>query len=111
MKDWYNICINPSCISNMNKDEINGKRFEISILKKGKEGEDTLCYKVYNDLLGEFVIGNCHDKINSQYIHSTENYLNGSCVLSLDDGECNFIAELTIKSDDTTKGVVFLRCK
>lgn len=94
----------------MKKEEIKGKGFEVSILNKGKEGGETLCYKVYNDFLGEFVIDNCHDKINSQYIHSTYNCLNGSCILSLDDGECYFIAELTINSDDTTKGIVILRC-
>ena len=93
----------------MKKDETNGKRFEVSILSKGKDG-DTLCYKVYNDSLGEFVVGNCYYNTDPQYFPGATNCLNGSCSLSLEDGEFNFLVVLTISFDDSTKGVVFLRC-
>ena len=93
----------------MNKDEIKGKSLEVSILNRGIEG-DKLCYKVYNDLLGEIVIGNCDLNANPQYIPGAEHCINGSCLLFLDDGECNFFATLTINSDDSTGGVILLRC-
>lgn len=93
----------------MTKDEIKDKRFGVSILNKGIDG-DTLCYKVYNDLLGEFEIGNCLYNTDPQYFPGAMNCLNGSCLLSLEDGECNFFVVLTINSDDSTKGVVLFRC-
>ena len=78
----------------MTKDEIKDKWFEVAILNYGREG-DKRCYKLYNDLLGEFVIGNCDLNADPQYVFGAENCLDGSCMLSLEDGECNFFISLT----------------
>lgn len=91
----------------MTKDEIKDKCFNVSILDSGRDG-DTGCYRLYHDLLGEFEIGNCHFKSIPQ--SGVNILLNGSCTLSLNEEECIFIAELTINSDDSNKGVVLFRC-
>ena len=93
----------------MTKDEIKEKWFDVSILNKGIDG-DTLCYKVHNNLLGEFVIDNCHYQTDTRYNPDSATFINGSCTLSLDEGECIFITELTINSENSNKGVVFFRC-
>ena len=93
----------------MRKEEIKDNYFEVTILNKGIEGE-ALCFNLHNDLLGDFVIGNCYLNAAPQYVPGAEKYLNGSCVLSLDDGECNFFATIVIYSDDSTKGSVLFRC-
>ena len=96
-------------IKYITKDEIKEKCLEVTILNEGKDG-DTLCVKVRNDFLGEFVIGNCLYNIDPQYFSCSEICLNGCCSLSLDDDVCNFFVFLTINSDDSTKGTVLLRC-
>lgn len=93
----------------MTKDEIKERYFEVTIINKGKDG-DTLCFDVRNDLLGEFVISNCHYNTDPLYFSGSKNRLIGSCSLSLNDGDCNFFVLLTINSDDSTKGTVLLRC-
>ena len=107
MTFWSSFHIN---IVRMNKEHINNRRFEVSILNKGKDGE-TLCYKVSNDQLGEFVISNCHYNTDPSYFKKALFHLNGNAsIYTEDDGECNFIAILTIHYIDSKKGVVFLRC-
>jgi hypothetical protein len=91
------------------KNELKDKWFEVTILNYGREGY-TRCYQLYNDLLGEIEIGNCLYNTDPQYFPGAMNCLNGSCLLSLEDGECNFFVVLTINSDDSTKGVVLFRC-
>ena len=92
----------------MTKDEIKEKWFEVAILNYGRDG-DTRCYKLYNDLLGDFEIGNCLNNTDPEYFPGAVNCLNGSCTLSLEDGEFNFFVVLTISFDDAKKGIVFLR--
>ena len=66
----------------MTIDEINNKIFDVSIIQKGKEG-DTLCFRVTNDILGEFIISNCHYNTDPTIFPNAKNHLNGETILKL----------------------------
>jgi hypothetical protein len=94
----------------MTIDEINNKIFDVSIIQKGKEG-DTLCFRVTNDILGEFIISNCHYNTDPTFFPNAKNHLNGETILKLSEEIMhNFVAALTICYDDSNKGQVYLRC-
>ena len=94
----------------MTIDEINNKIFDVSITQKGKEG-DTLCYKVTNNILGEFIISNCHYNTDPTFFPNAKNHLNGETILKLSEEIMhNFVAALTISYDDSKKGQVYLKC-
>lgn len=73
----------------MIKDEIKGKWFEVPIRNIGRDG-DTLCYKLHNNMLGEFIVSNCLYNTDPEFFPGAMNCLNGSCTLYLEDGEYNF---------------------
>ena len=94
----------------MTIDEINNKIFDVSIIQKGKEG-NTLCFRVTNDILGEFIISNCHYNTDPTFFPKAKNHLNGETTLELSGKIMHyFIAALTISYDDSNKGQVYLRC-
>ncbi len=93
----------------MTKDDIKERCFEVTIINKGKDG-DTLCFKLRNDLLGEFIVDNCSLNSNPQYISYPGRQYNGNCTLSLDNMESNFIAIIVTRDDNPESGYVLFRC-
>ena len=93
----------------MTKEDIKNKWFNVFINNRGKDGE-TLCFKVYNDILGEFVIDNCYYNTDPTYFVNAHLHLNGSTSIRLSDETKNFFVTLTLDYGDLSKGQIFLRC-
>lgn len=92
------------------KEEIINHYFDVAILNFGKEG-DVKCYKVYNEILGELIIDHCLLNANPDYIPNAEYFYNGTTESTFSDGTtCNFFVTLSINSNDSSKGQIFLRC-
>lgn len=93
----------------MKQDEIKGKTYEVSILRKGING-DTLCFKLKNDELGEFDMDNCHYNADPARFPNAKYCLNGNVVIITEEGENSFVAVLEIDQNDSDRGKVTLRC-
>lgn len=93
----------------MNKEDIEGlkgKKIKVDILRTGRDG-NTLCFEVWNEKLGKFIISNCHYNINHLECPDPENHLNGSVSMWSSDGIIHYpTAFLNIDKDDSSKGVV-----
>jgi hypothetical protein len=62
---------------------------------------------VYNDILGEIVIGNCFYNEAPDYYPNAFNSLNGSASLTFSDGStCDFLAILNIYNDDSKRSLI-----
>ena len=93
----------------MKQDEIKNKKFEVTILNRGVE-RDTLCFNLYNEELGEFVVDNCHYNSDPDSDPNAKYCINGNVELKIDEELSSFLTILNICKDDTTKGSVILRC-
>lgn len=93
----------------MTKEDISNKWYDVSIIDRGKDGE-TLCFKVYNDILGEFVIDNCYYNTDPTYFVNAHLHLNGSTSIRLSDEIATFFVTLTLDNKDLSRGQIFLRC-
>lgn len=90
----------------MNIEEVKGKSFVVDIINQGKEA-DRLCYMVYNEELGKFVISICDCTSNHWVSPDPENHLYGSVSMELSDGIIHYIpAVLNICYDNSRKGHV-----
>lgn len=107
--EFYNSYIYYNTITVMNIEEIKGNTFEVDILNKGKEG-NRLCYIVYNEKLGKFVISNCHYTGDPQLFTEAKNNLYGDASIESSDGLIYDIAVvLNVYNDNSNKGRVSFR--
>ena len=93
----------------MKQDEIKEKTYEVIILQRGRDG-NTLCFKLYNEELGEFVIGNCHFNAEPTFFPENTCCLNGNTEIMIDGENVSFKATLVIYSLISDCGTVTLRC-
>ena len=90
-------------------EELKGKQIEVDILNTGGEGE-RLCYMVFNEELGRFVISNCHYTGDPQLFTEAKNHLYGNALIKLNDGMAWDIAVvLNVYNDNSNKGRVSFR--
>ena len=91
------------------QDDIKNKTYEVTILQKGIDG-DTLCFKLYNEELGEFIINNCHYNIEPAYFQNIIHCLNGKAEITIDGKNVSFSAALMFCSLVSDRGAVTLIC-
>lgn len=93
----------------MTMDEIKGRKFEVDIINKGREGS-RLCYMVYNDKLGKLVISNCHYTGDPQLFTEAKNNFYGDASIESSDGLLHDIAVvLNVYNDNSSKERVSFR--
>lgn len=95
----------------MNIEEIKENPFEVDILNIGIEG-DRLCYMVYNDKLGKFLINTCDYTGTSLFCTDPNHHLFGNALIVTSDGLTHDLSVvLNIYDDNPKKGHVVIRLK
>ena len=93
----------------MKQDDIKNKTFEVAILQRGID-VDTLCFKLYNKELGEFVMDNCHYDTDPSFFPNDTFCIIGNVEIKINEGNTSFMAVLVINRHDINHGAVTLKC-
>lgn len=94
---------------NMEQDEIKNQTYKVAILQRGRD-MDTLCFKLYNEKLGEFVMCNCHYNANPSFLPNAKHLINGNVEIEIDGKKFSFVAVLVICQDNPDYGNLTLKC-
>lgn len=107
--ELYKSYIYYKTITVMNIEEIKRNTFEVDILNTGREG-DRLCYLVYNDKLGKFLINTCDCTGAPLFCTDSSHHLFGNASIVTSDGLTHDLSMvLNINKDNPRKGSVVIR--